>query len=85
MSWNDDEDELAEMDAALIRELLDALRPFATFAKKWDDQPINGIDDRLYGIHSGTPWEAELRLSECRHAKAVSDRVEAILTARVRD
>lgn len=47
-----------------------ALRPFADFADAWDRKPIRGLDDVLYGIHSGED-RGELRLSACKRARAV--------------
>lgn len=54
-----------------IKDLEAALEPFALFAKKWDEKPIRGLDDVIYGIHAGTEWAAELRLSDCHNAGAV--------------
>lgn len=56
----------AQRDAALR-----ALRPFARFAEQWDRQPLSRIDDNFYSIHTGTEYEAELRLSDCRAARAI--------------
>ena len=47
-----------------------ALRPFAKFAEAFDAKPIARLDDEFYAIHTGTQWEASLRLSDCRAARA---------------
>jgi hypothetical protein len=31
-----------------------------------DEKPFNGLDDVIHGIHTGTEWAAELRLSDLR-------------------
>ena len=48
---------------------VEALRPFALFAEKWDAQPLRNIDDEFYSIHTGTQWAASLRLGDCRKAR----------------
>jgi hypothetical protein len=53
---------------ALARE---ALGPFAKFVERFDAMPIRKQDDVLYGIHTGTEWEAEIRLSDLRKARAL--------------
>jgi hypothetical protein len=52
------------------KELVEALKPFALFAEKYDAKPLRQLDDRIYGIHAGTEWEAELSVSDCRKARA---------------
>lgn len=59
-----------------------ALRPFATFAAKWDAQPLKGIADEFYAIHTGTPYEAALTLTDCRAARTL---VTALDSRRSRD
>lgn len=54
---------------ARIEALESALRPFALFAEKFDAAPIRGIADTLYAIHAEEK-AAELRLSDCRKARA---------------
>src|SRR5262245_11996728 len=51
--------------------LREALEPFAKFAEAFDAQPIRGLHDEMYNIHTGTQWEASLRLSDCRRASHV--------------
>lgn len=43
----------------------DAARPLAHFIRQFDRNPIRTAD-AFYGIHTGTEWEAELRLSDLR-------------------
>lgn len=63
-------DELKALEGR-VRALEDALRPFALFAERFDANPLRGISDTLYGIHGGCEGkEAELRLSDCRNARA---------------
>jgi hypothetical protein len=45
-----------------------ALTPFASFIHKYDEKKMRGLDDTIYQIHAGTPWEAELKASDCRRA-----------------
>ena len=61
----------AEIIATFKRceELEQALKPFANYAEKFDQKPIGKQHDIINAIHSGTEWEAELRLSDCRLAK----------------
>jgi len=54
-----------------IAELEGALQPFAYFAEQYDRQPLRGVADTLYGIHTGTEFEAELTLTACRAARDV--------------
>ena len=58
-------------------QLLDALKPFAEFARQWNRQPLSRIADEVYGIHGGTEYEAYLRLSDCRRALEVYDAARA--------
>ena len=67
----------AEWLLALVDDLAERLKPFAEFARAFDAKPIRGLDDRLYGIHTGTEWEGELKLSDCRAARAALARTEA--------
>jgi hypothetical protein len=65
--------EALEENAALRSEndrLREALKPFVTFIDAFDAKPLRSIDDKFYGIHSGTEWEAALHFSDFRHARA---------------
>lgn len=44
-----------------LHEAMARLRRYIDMRQK---QPLRGMDDRLHCIHTGTPWEAELRLSD---------------------
>lgn len=56
---------------ARVKELEDALKPFAVFAERARLKPMRGLDDVFYAIHSGEPErEAELRFSDCDKAAA---------------
>lgn len=57
-------------DAAREALLMEALRPFAEFAERFHAKPLRGLADELYTIHTGTEWEAALRLSDCERALA---------------
>lgn len=46
-----------------------ALRPFARFAEAFDGQPLKGLHDEFYVIHTNTEWEASLRMSDMRAAR----------------
>lgn len=59
------------------REVADALRPFASFWRQWERQPIAQMGDEFYGIHVGTKYEASLSRSDCRRAAEVLDALEA--------
>ena len=53
--------------ARLLREHAErgaALEPFAHFARQWARQPMRGMADEFYTIHTGTEYEAALRLSD---------------------
>lgn len=65
-------DLLDSLEAAEAREkrLREALRPFAFYAEQRSRKPFNGMDDVINGIHVGTEWEAEIRLSHCEAARA---------------
>lgn len=70
-----------EAHAAVVEldRLREALSPFAEFARKFDARPLRGIADEFYGIHAGTPYEASLRISNCRTAlKALSEESKEI-------
>jgi hypothetical protein len=30
----------------------------------WREKPLRGVDDEIYGIHTGTDWEASIRVSD---------------------
>ena len=49
--------------------LVDALKPFAFFAKQWKANPILNHPDALYSIHNGEQG-AQFRLSDCIAARA---------------
>lgn len=61
----------------VIAEAVEALRPFADFAAKFNAKPLRGIDDTLYAIHTGTQWEAEIRLSDLFRARAILPKLKA--------
>ncbi len=63
-------------DAERIAELVDALRPFAEFARQWQRQPMRGMHDVFYAIHTGTDYAAELKHSECTAALVLVDKYE---------
>jgi hypothetical protein len=50
--------------------LREALKPFVDFIDAFDAKPLRSLDDKFYGIHSGTRWQAELRFSDFRRARA---------------
>ncbi len=47
---------------------IETLKPFANYAEKRAAKPFMGLDDIVHGIHTGTEWEAEIRLSDCDRA-----------------
>lgn len=49
-----------------------ALKPFARYAEMRSAQPLSGLGDIIHCIHTGSPFEAEIRLSDCEAARAVS-------------
>ena len=51
-----------------LSEALDALEPFAQFIRQWNRQPMRGLDDIIYAIHTGSEYEAELKRSDCQRA-----------------
>ena len=55
---------------AEIERLRAALRPFADYADARDAIPMTGLGDVIHGIHCGTPYGYELRLSHCKAARA---------------
>lgn len=42
-----------------------------------DEKPLRQMDDVINAIHTGTDWEAELRLSDLRRLLAEYDALEA--------
>ena len=58
----------------LVPELVEALRPFALFAEKWEANPV-GTADEFYAIHGGADG-ASLRLSDCRRAKELLAKID---------
>lgn len=56
-------------------EAIQLLQPFANFAKKFNAKPLGGIGDHLYGIHTGTEWEANLHLSDMNAVLAFIERI----------
>jgi hypothetical protein len=50
--------------------LREALEPFARYAEMREAKPLRGLDDVIHGIHPGSEWAAELRLSHCEQARA---------------
>ena len=46
--------------------LVEALKPLVAFITQFDRKPLGQIADEFYGIHTGTEWEASLRLSDLR-------------------
>ena len=66
----------AEVITALrqrVAEAEAALEPFAHFWRQWERQPMRGLDDEFYCIHTGTEWEASVRRSDCKRAAEVLD------------
>lgn len=62
------------VDSAFAEErakLIEALKPFARFAKMYEAKPLSGMGDAIYAIHTGTEWEAEIKRSDCAIALAL--------------
>ena len=55
--------------------LVEALRPFEAFAKAFDRKPVKGLGDDLYSIHPFSEFEASIRLSDLRRARAAIEEV----------
>jgi hypothetical protein len=53
-----------------VARLRAALEPFARYAEMREAKPLRGLDDVIHAIHTGSEWEAELRLSHCIKARA---------------
>jgi hypothetical protein len=53
------------------------LEPFAHFWRQWQRQPMRGLDDEFYCIHTGSEFEASLRRSDCERAAALADALDA--------
>jgi len=51
-----------------LTEAADALRPFAHFWTQWNRQPMRGMADTFYAIHTGTEYAAELSRTDCERA-----------------
>lgn len=58
----------------------DPLQHIAHFAAQWKRKPLVKIHDEFYGIHSGTEFEATLKLSELAKAIAALKQIDALLT-----
>ncbi len=56
--------------------LLEALRPFAHFARMLKLAPMGGVGDDLYVLHSGTEYEARLTRSALDDALAAIAKAE---------
>jgi hypothetical protein len=61
---------LSEADAARVAAER-ALEPFAEFARQWNRQPMKGMADEFYCIHTGTEYEASLKRSDLQRAADV--------------
>jgi len=63
----------AAEDAEKMREMREALEPFARFAVAWDAHPIKGVDENhIYGIHGGEDFGgASLSLAMFRRARTL--------------
>ena len=72
---------LAELRVLRERKLalVEALEPFAAFARAFDAKPIRNIANQVYAIHPGTPWESQLCLSDCRRAARLLAKPERAL------
>lgn len=55
----------------------EALQPFARFFDMWSARPLRGIDDEFYCIHTGTEWEASIRISDMQKALEALEKVKA--------
>lgn len=55
------------------------LQHIAHFAAQWERKPLKHTHDEFYGIHSGTEFEATLKLSELHKAIDALKRIEAVL------
>lgn len=53
----------------ILQRVRDVMEPFAHFSRQWKRQPLKGISDEFYGIHTGTEYEAALKVTDC-HAVA---------------
>jgi hypothetical protein len=58
---------LSACHAGPLKGVEKALESVAKFIEAYDKMPVK-MHDEFYGIHTGTEWEASLRLSELRKA-----------------
>lgn len=65
--------------SAAVDALTETAAPLAFFIEQFDRQPIRTADD-FYGIHTGTEYEASLRLSDLRKLAAALKALEELRT-----
>lgn len=64
---------------AALTAVAEAAKPLAKFIAQFDARPLNGIGDEFYAIHTGTQWEASLRLSDLRRLAAALEQATSVL------
>lgn len=61
----------------LFPALVNALRPFAKFMERWEQNPLGNQGDILYAIHAGDRG-AEIRLSHMKLAKKLVEKADKL-------
>lgn len=79
-----DEEAIARV-AARLRELGEALAPFALYARQREAMPLRGLGDLIHAIHTGSEWEAEITLDHVNAARAALAHYESRVVGPLRD
>lgn len=62
----------------------ESLSRITRYAQMLHDKPLSQMGDVVHGIHTGTEWEAELRISDLREVLNLIEELKAAL-ANIRD
>lgn len=58
----------------MSKEVEEAAGRIERYVAMRDAKPLNNLDDLIHGIHTGTEWAAELRLSDLRASLSLARR-----------
>ncbi len=61
---------------SLLKEAGEALEPFSHYSAMRSAKPLLGLGDIIHGVHHGSEWEANIKLSDCDNARTVLSKIK---------
>jgi hypothetical protein len=61
---------------SLLKEAGEALETFSHYSAIRSAKPLLGLGDIIHGVHHGSEWEANIKLSDCDNARTVLSKIK---------